>query len=208
MIWRGRLPVGMGRPSPIQPDPARRVYIAAMQPSTQSAAARIDSSRATGRQLVAALLVVGAALACFAIWFQWQQTRRCLSFYGSDAARRIQYATRVELWEPSAASADAPAALESAVHTDISRAAGLVHLRRGLVEDANFDWQRAADAGDAWDAALAFYDPAAATPATVLVIDFDPAGSTLGVAGSERRVGLGRIEKGLRSWLGDIRAKK
>jgi hypothetical protein len=177
-----------------------------MQHSTQSAAVESDARQGIGRRLVVGLVVLGLGLACFAIWFQWQQTRRCLAFYGSDSARQIQAAARVELWEPPAGT---PGGIESAARTDISRAPGLVHLRRGLVEDANFDWQRAANAGNAWDAAFAFYATAtAATPATVLVIDFDPAGGTMGVAGREGRVGLGRIEKGLRSWLDGVRTKK
>ncbi len=174
--------------------------------AAQSAATRIDTSSGIGRRLVVGLVVLGIGLACFAIWFQWQQTRRCLAFYGSDSARRIQVAPRVELWEPSAA---APAPLDSATRIDISRAPGLVHLRRGLVEDANFDWQRVAGSGAAWDAAFAFYDTHdAATPATVLVIDFDPTGGTIGVVGNDDRVGLGRLEKGLRSWLDGVRVKK
>jgi hypothetical protein len=173
---------------------------------TQVAASQIDAKPGVGRRLVVGLMVLGLGLACFAIWFQWQQTRRCLAFYGSDSARQIQAAPRVELWEPPAGI---PGGIETAARTDISRAPGLVHLRRGLVEDANFDWQRAANAGTAWDAAFAFYATAtAATPATVLVIDFDPAGGTMGVAGRDGRVGLGRIEKGLRSWLEGVRAKK
>lgn len=186
-----------------------------MQHSTQTAAAQTIPTQGIGRRLVAGLLLLGVALACFAVWFQWQQTRQCLAFYGSEAARSIQAATRVELWEPppggpeAAAGPEALSALESATRTDISRAPGLVHLRRGLVEDANFDWERAAPAGAAWDAAFAFYDTtSAATPAAVLVIDFDPAGGTLGLAGRDGRVRLGRLEKGLRSWLAGVRTKK
>lgn len=176
-----------------------------MRCSMEQDSTRIDANAGTGRRLVVGLLMLGLGLACFAIWFQWQQTRRCLAFYGSDSARLIQAAPRVELWEPAAA----PATAQSAARTDVSHAPGLVHLRRGLVEDANFDWQRAAGGDAAWDAAFAFYDTAAATtPATVLVIDFDPAGGTLAVIGRDGRVGLGRMEKGLRSWLEGVRAKK
>ena len=130
-----------------------------MRCSMEQDSTRIDANAGTGRRLVVGLLMLGLGLACFAIWFQWQQTRRCLAFYGSDSARLIQAAPRVELWEPAAA----PATAQSAARTDVSHAPGLVHLRRGLVEDANFDWQRAAGGDAAWDAAFAFYDTAAAT---------------------------------------------
>lgn len=186
-----------------------------MEHSTQSGPTQSAPPAGIGRPLVAGLLLLGAGLACFAVWFQWQQTRQCLAFYGSEAARSIQAASRVELWEPSPlgteprAGADAAAAFASARRTDISRAPGLVHLRRGLVEDANFDWRRVADAGTRWDAAFAFFDTASATsPTTVLVIDFDPAGGTVGVAGRDGRVGLGRIEKGLRAWLGALQREQ
>jgi hypothetical protein len=92
---------------------------------------------------------------------------------------------------------------------DASRAGGLVHLRRGLVEDANFAWdeQRADASGAArsrlpvaaWDVALVFAD---AETATVLVIDFDAAGGALAVVGQPGRIGLGRIAAGLEKWVG------
>ena len=174
----------------------------------QSTHAQPNTRQPSGRPLVAGLVLLGVSLACFAIWFQWRQTRRCLELYGTDAARQVQAAARVELWRPSTFT-DAQPTLEAAIRTDISKAPGLVHLRRGLVEDANFDWERPASTGAEWDAAFAFYDGAsAAAPATVLVIDFDPAGGTLAVAGRDRRVGLGRIEKGLRSWLAALAAEK
>lgn len=179
-----------------------------MQHSMQSTNAPPHARQPSGRPLVAGLVLLGVSLACFAIWFQWRQTRRCLDFYGSDVARQVQAAARVELWRPPS-SAEPQPGLDAAIRTDISRAPGLVHLRRGLVEDANFDWKRPASTGAEWDAAFAFYDEAsAAAPATVLVIDFDPAGGTLAVAGRDRRVGLGRIEKGLRSWLAALAAEK
>ena len=51
-----------------------------------------------GSALVIALVGLAAALAVFAIWFQWNQTRRCLGFYGPAVARSVQAAPRVELW--------------------------------------------------------------------------------------------------------------
>jgi hypothetical protein len=180
-----------------------------MQDSTQAVPEACDRRGRIGRWLVVALMLLGIGLASFAIWFQWRQTRRCLAFYGSDVARQIQAAARVELWEPPAAPAGAAAGLESAARIDVSRAPGLVHLRRGLVEDANFDWQRAAGATTDWDAAFALYAAAGdAAPAAVLVIDFAPGGGSLGVAGSDRRVALGRIEKGIRAWLTALSLEK
>lgn len=180
------------------------------QPPSQTASARaIGPSR--GTWLVAGLLLLGLAAAITGIWFQWQQTRRCLEFYGPAAARRIAAAPTVELLLVRAGTG----ASRLAAHTriDVSKAPGLVHLRRGLVEDANFNWQgtdardRGGEAGGAaaarlpsaaWDVALVFSEPLGST---TLVIDFDSAGGALAVVGQPGRIGLGRIGPGLEKWI-------
>jgi hypothetical protein len=160
---------------------------------------------------VAALLLLGLAAAITGIWFQWQQTRRCLEFYGPAAARRIAAAPTVELllMQPGAE----PGRLVARSRIDISKAPGLVHLRRGLVEDANFSWQgtdaRASGAGagsavperlplESWDVAFVFSEPLGRT---TLVIDLDPAGGSLAAVGQPGRIGLGRIGPGLEKWV-------
>lgn len=203
-----------------------------IDPVAEHAVAARPAQRGRGRQLAVGLVLLGLALAVFAVWFQWRQTRRCLAFYGADVAGRIQSADRVELWEFRGAAALDP--LEPASRRDVTRAGGLVHLRRGLVEDANFDWEAvsaAAADGPArsgagprtWDVAIAFFDrapegpavntsPAAggsasaesrsgAESAAVIVIDFDTAGGVLAVVGRPGEVGLGRMKRGLQTWV-------
>lgn len=135
-----------------------------------------------GRSLVVGLVFLGLAAAAGAILFQRQQTHRCLDFYGADHARRIAAAPVVELLllEPGSS----PTAVAVRTRRDVSKAAGIVHLRRGLVEDANFSWDGGRVAGgsaaaartsadtapvpdaagrlsvDAWDIALEFSEPA------------------------------------------------
>jgi hypothetical protein len=91
----------------------------------------------------------------------------------------------------------------AAERIDVSRAAGLVHLRRGLVEDANFVWPEspptAALAVEAWDVALEFADPTGTR--TTLVIDLDGRAGSLAVVGNAGRVGLGRLGAGLETWI-------
>jgi hypothetical protein len=158
-----------------------------------------------GSRLVVALLILALGLAAFAVWFQWRQTRRCLAFYGAQAARSIQSAPRVELWRlRTDAATGAVVALD---RTDVSAARGLVHLRRGLVEDANFNWSADPDrrrSAPEWDVAFAFFDsqePAAA--GVTVAIDLEspdhPGGIT--VVGRPGRAGLGRIGPGLRKWI-------
>ena len=160
-----------------------------------------------GTAVVVGLLLLAVGSAAFAIWFQWRQTRRCLGFYGADAARRVQTANHVELWR--LAWDERRRRPVVAERLDVSRAGGLVHLRRGLVEDANFTWDddrgRAARLPEgAWDEALAFFDPAADAPAAVLAFDLDtPAAIT--VVGRAGRVNLGKIAGGLKTWINATR---
>jgi len=176
-----------------------------------------------GGLLVMGLLLLGLTAASVAIAFQRGQTEQCLAFYGADAAAAVSRAPHVELWQ----LAEVDGRLTAARREDISQAKGLVHLRRGLVEDANFDWQ-AAEAAEsplpphAWDWAMVFAESpqAAATgQATLLVIDLGgaPLGGTspgelpehsgaagwVAVVGKGGRVGLGRIGPGLATWIAD-----
>ena len=165
-----------------------------------------DSARAVGTPrgtwLVAGLLLLGLAAAITGIWFQRHQTRRCLEFYGPAAARRIAAAPMVELLlvQPG----QGPGQLGAQTRIDISKAPGLVHLRRGLVEDANFSWQASSGAVperlplESWDVAFVFTEPLGRT---TLVIDLDQSGGTLAAVGQPGRIGLGRIRPGLEKWI-------
>lgn len=162
-------------------------------------------ARASGVGLVVGLLVLGCCLGGFAVWFQWQQTRRCLGFYGPEVASAISLAPRVELWE--LVPAGSATRFRAVRRTDASRAAGLVHLRRGLVEDGNFAWSPPTP-GDRpvpadWRIAIAFL-PAGATaePTGVIALAIDPQGrGAATVPGRPGRVTLGRIGQGLRTWI-------
>ena len=59
-----------------------------------------------GSVIVIGLLALGLIAAGIGVWFQWQQTRRCLSFYGTKATEQISKSQFVELWQlrPSSAS--------------------------------------------------------------------------------------------------------
>lgn len=169
-------------------------------PSQAASAAGIGTPR--GTWLVAGLLLLGVAAAITGVWFQRHQTRRCLEFYGPAEARRITSAPAVELLLVQPGTG--PGRLAAQTRIDVSKAPGLVHLRRGLVEDANFNWQAGGGAVperlplESWDVALVFSEPIGST---TLVIDFDPSGGALAVVGQPGRVGLGRIGPGLEKWI-------
>jgi len=160
------------------------------------------AGRSSGSRIVVCLLGLGIALAAFALVFQWRQTDDCLAFYGSDVARAITTAPHVELWH--LADGAAAGRLVATGRCDVSRAPGLVHLRRGLVEDANFAWGPPASRrlpSGAWTAALVFSAAPGARPDVTLAIGFGPDAAALCVVGRPGRVGLGRLERGLRTWV-------
>ncbi len=183
---------------------------------------RPGTGASIGTRLVLGLVLLALALAAFAVWFQWGQTRRCLNFYGPAAARSIQTAPRAELWSLAADRGR----VRATSRLDISRAPGLVHLRRGLIEDVNFSWtvgvrvdsQTDADSGSddgsdpaggregrlppgSWDEAIAFFATAdAETPAAVVALDLAKPGFAT-VVGRPGRIRLGPIAPGLRKWI-------
>lgn len=155
-----------------------------------------------GSLLVVTLMLLGLAAASFAIWYQRAQTRRCLDFYGPEVARRVTKAPRVEVW--TLAPADRPGRLMAIDRRDVSTARGIVHLRRGLVEDAGFDWAVAGPAGrlpaDAWDYAFVFSDPSTEGQAAI-VVDLDAGDSWIAVVGRPGRARLARLGTGLAAWI-------
>ena len=177
-----------------------------------------QASGGSGARLVIGLLLLGITAGIVGVWYQRGQTRRCLAFYGPEAARMVTSAPVVELW--SVGPSTEPGVLVALEQADVSQAPGLVHLRRGLVEDANFLWQAQVSAlpgrlpAASWDRALVFADPEAGRPPVVLVIDLvDDASAelrsgnrmgglgSLAVVGRPGRIGLGRIARGLERWL-------
>lgn len=176
------------------------------------AAGRVPSPApgSSGRWLVVGLLALGVTAGITAIAFQLRQTGRCLAFYGPDVARSVSEAPVVELWR--LAPTGEAGVLHATARYDVTHAPGLVHLRRGLVEDANFSWPRDASAparlpaGD-WDVALVFSDPRRGGAAATVVFDLPAdgaSGGALAVVGRPGRIGLGRIAKGLARWFATV----
>lgn len=183
-----------------------------MSPETPSqSAVSPHSGPAVGTVLVLGLVLLAAGLGAFAVWFQWGQTRRSLAFLGPDAAHGIQAAPRVELWSLEARDGR----IRGSERWDVSQAPGLVHLRRGLVEDVNYRWADARPGEtpvseqvglgrplppNSWDAAISFGSDHGGQPATILAFDLDGDGFVT-VVGRPGRLPLGRIGPGLRDWI-------
>jgi hypothetical protein len=125
--------------------------------------------------LVLLLLVAGLAAAGSALWHQYRQTHRALDYWGPDVARLIGHAPSVELTARPHGKSDSipPDKMKSVPQAlDISEARGLVHFRRSLLEDQNFDWDREPpDTAMAhWDYLVRFSDD---TDRVVLAFDLD-----------------------------------
>ena len=172
-----------------------------------------------GRTAVVVMVGLGLALAILAILYQRGQTRRCLAFFGPEHARRVATAGRVELLRLAPSAVDGH--LAAVERLDISKARGLVHLRRGLVEDANYDWDPGDRNPDAtrgeppatgrlpatrWTHAMRFSDDGETTIVLALpesTADRDGgADGWIAVVGAPGRVRLGRIAEGLHTWIG------
>ena len=122
-----------------------------------------------GKLAILAMLALAVAATGFAIWYQRQMTFHVLRWAGPASARCISRAERVEYLElrPSATGSEKdPGDTLSLPHTqlvitrrtDISKAAGLVHLRHALLQNASYDWQVPADRSGSWQFALRFVD--------------------------------------------------
>jgi hypothetical protein len=116
-----------------------------------------------GAILVTLLLTAGLAAAIAAVWNQYRQTHRALEFWGAEIAQTIDNAPDVELIDlrPPRDNPEtgAQGPTDRSRQADISRAPGLIHFRRSLLEDANFDWatEPALAPGDFWDFAVRFW---------------------------------------------------
>jgi hypothetical protein len=112
-----------------------------------------------GAILVLLLLVAGLTAAGAAIWHQYRQTRRALEYWGAETAYLIGHAPSVEVTALHAAAPDRERSNDTDARRtfDISQARGLVHFRRSLLEDENFEWDDTPPAGSAeWDYAVRF----------------------------------------------------
>jgi hypothetical protein len=101
-----------------------------------------------GKLAVVSILLVAVGMAGFAWWWNWQRTQRCLEFFGGEGAHLIRTADRVEGLtltgayeiEPHERMVVGPDAFVMGGRKDLSRAAGLVHARTSLLDDASYEW--------------------------------------------------------------------
>lgn len=102
-----------------------------------------------GKLVVVGMLLVAVLAGAFAWWWNYDRGRRAMAFYGPDAAKLIRTAPVVELLTVES-GVTAPQSLDGRGRgrtIDVSRAAGLVHARASLLDDASYDWDAPASQG-------------------------------------------------------------
>ncbi|MEO1993590.1 MAG: hypothetical protein ABGW78_16770 [Pirellulales bacterium] len=158
-----------------------------------------------GSLLVLVILLFGVGAAIVAISYQRTQTQNCLKFYGPKVSRHITKAPVVELWKLSPDHSTRH--LIAVQKCEVTNAQGIVHLRRGFVEDAGFRWEIMGPASrlpiEIWDYAFVFRDPEL-DEQTAICVNLDVQGGWMTVVGRPGRVALGRLGKGLQDWIQDV----
>jgi hypothetical protein len=133
---------------------------------------------------------------------------RVIGFWGPQAAELMDRSESVELMrlgpEPggdrAAGSmlAAGKARLAVLARRDMSRAAGLVHLRQALLEDRSYAWERPPPASLQWDTALVFGQGKQSVTALFSLDD-----GWVAHAGSPRAVSVAPIVEGLRKMFAE-----
>jgi len=98
--------------------------------------------RSSGKLVVLSIFAVALLMAAFAWWWNRQQGRRALEFWGKDSALAIRDGQKVELLRLRPKNGRLVDIKDSEIveTKDISQAQGLIHARNSLLQDASFDW--------------------------------------------------------------------
>ncbi|MEX0791520.1 MAG: hypothetical protein WD045_00185 [Pirellulaceae bacterium] len=160
------------------------------------------------------VFIMGAAslVAFFALIHHWQQGRRALDYFGSEAAFAIRHYPEVELLRlnetgpeqdyPVDAEIEPVSGLKIQERHDISEARGLIHFRQALIGDGSYRWPpKNTDTPPAWRWALVVSDPDREDDYTVLIDDSD--GHIRG-EGKPQPIDCTRIQTGMKKFFEDL----
>lgn len=148
-----------------------------------------------GKAVIAGIFLLALVLSGYAWWHQFQQSRRCRQFLGTETVKLIRLAPRVDLLrlEPRAAAAGSAtqpagilriggATLLIAKRVEITRVPGLLHARHALLQDPNYQWDAPpTDCLSQWSLALRFEQDGEA-----VIVAFDPHCNRIGLDGTDR----------------------
>jgi hypothetical protein len=132
--------------------------------------------KVSGKLVIIAMLTLALAAAGASWWFRFTATHRAAKFWGSDVARLIRDAPKVELLRlglPNTIgleSSDVAHQVETANFHDVSKGRGLVHLRNALLQDRSYDWPaQPRKPRSYWSWALRFRDDRTGELETILI---------------------------------------
>jgi hypothetical protein len=165
-----------------------------------------------GQWVIAAVFALGVAASVLAVWYLSSQSRQALEFWGPEAGRLIVQAKEAELLhllpEPvEELDAAVPEGAESIElgdrrysvleRRDAIATRGFLHIRRGLMTDAAFDWsQPPLNHPPRWEYAVRFVD---GDQLATLVFSFDPPRAAL--AGGKRTVSIAPVGEAMESFF-------
>ena len=119
-----------------------------MMVDNQPESSGLRRSTLDSRLIIAGMLLLAVAAGIAAIWYLRGLSQRSMEFWG-PASELILHAPLVEVYELSSTDE---------AH-NISRARGLINVRRGLMNDASYDWSAQPKPADGnWRYALRFQD--------------------------------------------------
>lgn len=170
-------------------------------------------SSAASRLAIAAMLVVAVAAAVYAIWHLRGLSRRSVEYFGSSAGQLILQAAHIEAWRLKPADQlDAASTLETISgegaklgiieRRDVSEAPGITNVRRGLMNDASYDWDASNAESPQWSHALRFSD---GNHQATLLFSHNPPQAML--SGSQQRLSTRPVAAGLQAFFSDQFAK-
>lgn len=148
-----------------------------------------------GKTVIAGIFLLALVLSGYAWWHQFQQSRRCRQFLGTETVKLVRLASRVDLLrleEQAAATGQAiqPAGILRiggatvliATRVDITGVPGLLHARHALLQDLNYQWDAPpTDCASQWSLALRFEQDGEA-----VIVAFDPQCNRIGLDGTDR----------------------
>jgi hypothetical protein len=162
--------------------------------------------------VIATFLMLGLAAALFAVWHLRAQSRQALEFFGSRRARLFVQAPAAELMRLAPAESTNGAATNSLAETQIEMAGrayeildrrdavatrGFLHVRRGLMTDASYQWPAMPLASATrWDYAVRFMDGG---EEVLLVVAFDP--PLVSAQGLEQAASIAPVAQGIEAFF-------
>jgi hypothetical protein len=121
-------------------------------------------SNASGKIVIISIVVIALTAAGTSWWYRYSATSQSATFWGAQTAALIRDAPIVELYEwrsvPTVAfqSRFSQSYLDRANGRDISKIAGLTHLRNALLEDRSYKWPAEPLVPGSWGWVLVFRD--------------------------------------------------